>query len=613
MPQHNMENSRSQWQQGLRPPWISRVAGGQSPTSSGAESDTESSSTESEKPCVKKLEVGSLRVPPLPLVVQHRITEINQQKEELKIELQLEVALLQGELQTEKQQLQRHTQKLLGLQQQNRRREKHKHADRLKERERLEEERRRVEELKRSYEEKEKLIPSQSESQREQLRLQLQQEREVMEAAVRAFEDWEFRVLEQESGLDEEDNGTLEKTKQRESEGEMEKEISCQQHAVNTAQERVQQLERQLREMEKEKEVELNALRNEKRELIHTTQMVLKEKKPLTDWSNITGSAPCMMSLSPLTVHKPPQEPIKDAVSLPRRKSSHRNNRLSDRPLSVQGLVRSLPDSQIPEVYVSPVSSHRLGNGHSNGLRPVSANGGTLLTPCNSATSSRAASPCLLDLVEIEKKLREAKAERERLLQEREERRRLLLLEERSQRELDSTKEEPPEPENQLKPEPEANESSRVISSPHSSEQRSLPLFLSPNFDLRAHVESLGHGVASCTDLRMTPRRCAGFLTKRGGRVKTWKKRWFLFDTDHRRLAYYTDCDERKLKGVIYFQAIEEVYFDHLRTATSSPRPSLTFCVKTYDRLFFLVASNAVSMRIWMDVIVTATDEYSRY
>lgn len=73
-----------------------------------------------------------------------------------------------------------------------------------------------------------------------------------------------------------------------------------------------------------------------------------------------------------------------------------------------------------------------------------------------------------------------------------------------------------------------------------SLQQRSLPLFLSPNFDLRAHVESLGHGVTGCTDLRMTPRRCAGFLTKRGGRVKTWKKRWFLFDMDHRRLAYYT-------------------------------------------------------------------------
>ena len=30
-----------------------------------------------------------------------------------------------------------------------------------------------------------------------------------------------------------------------------------------------------------------------------------------------------------------------------------------------------------------------------------------------------------------------------------------------------------------------------------------------------------------------------------------------------------SDQDEKKLKGVIYFQAIEEVYYDHLRTATT--------------------------------------------
>lgn len=56
-----------------------------------------------------------------------------------------------------------------------------------------------------------------------------------MEAAVRAFDDWEFRVLEQESGVDEEDDDASEKLQDGESE-EMEKEISCQQHAVNTAQ-----------------------------------------------------------------------------------------------------------------------------------------------------------------------------------------------------------------------------------------------------------------------------------------------------------------------------------------------------------------------------------------
>lgn len=316
------------------------------------------------------------------------------------------------------------------------------------------------------------------------------------------------------------------------------------------------------------------------------------------------------MSLSPVAAaHKSPQDALRESASLPRRRSAHRNNKLSDRPLSTQDFVR---DGQIPEAYVSPITSHRLSNGLSNGHRPGSSNGGGLHTPCNSTTSSRAASPSLLDLVEIEKKLREAKAERERLLREREERR-LLMLEEKRQKvmELNSQRAESPEPESLLKPEPlEVPQTGPV---PPSPELRSLPLFLSPNFDLRAHIESLGHGVGGCIDLRLTPRRCAGFLTKRGGKVKTWKKRWFLFDMDHRRLAYYTDCDERKLKGVIYFQAIEEVYYDHLRTAASSPRPSLTFCVKTYDRLFFLVASNPVSMRIWMDVIVTATDEHSRY
>nr|XP_046255913.1 pleckstrin homology-like domain family B member 3 isoform X2 [Scatophagus argus] len=606
MPQHNMESPRSQWQQRMRPPWITRVAGGQSPASSGAESDTESSSTESETSCIKKQEMNSLRVLPSPSLLQRRITEIDQKKEELKIELQLEIALLQGELQTEKTQLHRHTQKLQALQQKSRQSVK-RHPDRQKERESLEEERRRVEELKRRCEEKEKLIPSQPENQREQLRLQLQQEKEVMEVAVRTFEDWEFRVLERESGIDNEDDSTAEE-KDGGSEGEMEKEISCQQHVVNAAQERVQQLERQLREMEREKERELTALRKEKRELIHTSQTVLKEKKLFTDWSNITNSVPCMMSLSPLTLHKPPQEPCKESVSLPRRRSSHR--KLTDRPLSAHALVRTLPDSQTPVAFTPPLPPHRLSNGHGVGHKPGTSNGGGFITPCNSATSSRAASPSLLDLVEIERKLREAKAEREKLLREREERRRL-LLDERRQRELNSPRTGPLEPNPQQRPELEPVEQPQAISPPNSP--RSLPLFLSPNFDLRAHLESLGHGVADCTDLRLTPRRCAGFLTKRGGRVKTWKKRWFLFDMDHKRLAYYTDCDERKLKGVIYFQAIEEVYYDHLRTATSSPRPSLTFCVKTYDRLFFLVASNAVSMRIWMDVIVTATDEHSRY
>lgn len=59
------------------------------------------------------------------------------------------------------------------------------------------------------------------------------QEKEAMEAAVRTFEDWEFRVLEQESGIDDEDESAAE---EKEGGREMEKETSCQQHVVNAAQ-----------------------------------------------------------------------------------------------------------------------------------------------------------------------------------------------------------------------------------------------------------------------------------------------------------------------------------------------------------------------------------------
>ncbi|XP_055781613.1 pleckstrin homology-like domain family B member 3 [Salvelinus fontinalis] len=615
---HNIDTPRSRWEQGLRPPWVTRLAGGQSPTSSGVESDTESSSTESERSPAKRLEARSPRILLLPSMLQQRITEIDQQREELKIELQLEIALLEGELHEERNELRRHTLDLQTLQEEGRHKETHRQTDRQKERASLEVERARVEELRSRLEEKETLILSQPEGQREQLLVQLQQEKEMVDAAGRVFEDWEFRVLESEAGTEEEESEGKIEGKERGNEEDKEKEISCQKHAVNSAQERVQQLEKQLQEMEREKDREMNALRKERRELIHPTQrvireQVLKEKKPLADWSNIPSSVPCMMSLSPLTIHKSPQEQAKESASLPRRRSSHRNNKLADRPVSAQGLVRMVPDSPSPERFTSPLPSHRHSNGHSNGHRPGPSNGSGLLTPCNSASSSRAASPSLglLNLVEIERRLREAKAERERLLKEREERRQV-VVEERRQRELDGRGAVDPV-ESQTSPVPDPEERPKTTSPVPSSPERSLPLFLSANFDLRAHVESLGHGVAGCMGLRMSPRRCAGFLTKRGGRVKTWRRRWFLFDMDHRRLAYYTDCDERKLKGVIYFQAIEEVYYDHLRTATSSPRPSLTFCVKTYERLFFLVAPSAEAMRIWMDVIVTATDEHSRY
>lgn len=68
--------------------------------------------------------------------------------------------------------------------------------------------------------------------------LWLLQEKEAMEAAVRAFEDWEFRVLERESGIDDDedaDNDAAEEG-EGESEAEVQRAISCQQHVVNATQ-----------------------------------------------------------------------------------------------------------------------------------------------------------------------------------------------------------------------------------------------------------------------------------------------------------------------------------------------------------------------------------------
>uniref|UniRef100_A0A673VE05 Pleckstrin homology like domain family B member 1 n=1 Tax=Suricata suricatta TaxID=37032 RepID=A0A673VE05_SURSU len=133
------------------------------------------------------------------------------------------------------------------------------------------------------------------------------------------------------------------------------------------------------------------------------------------------------------------------------------------------------------------------------------------------------------------------------------------------------------------------------------------------DFDLKTHIESSGHGVDTCLHVVLSSKVCRGYLVKMGGKIKSWKKRWFVFDRLRRTLSYYVDKHETKLKGVIYFQAIEEVYYDHLRSAAKSPNPALTFCVKTHDRLYYMVAPSAEAMRIWMDVIVTGAEGYTQF
>uniref|UniRef100_A0A3P8Z9R3 PH domain-containing protein n=1 Tax=Esox lucius TaxID=8010 RepID=A0A3P8Z9R3_ESOLU len=233
---------------------------------------------------------------------------------------------------------------------------------------------------------------------------------------------------------------------------------------------------------------------------------------------------------------------------------------------------------------------------------------------CSPDNMSSASGMDAMKIEEMEKMLKEAHLEKARLIESREREshaRRQMLEEERRRRE---------EAEKRLQDETvhrqQLVDKEVKMRSKNFSQARPMTRYLpirKKEFDLRSHIESSGHNVETCYHVILTEKMCKGYLVKMGGKIKSWKKRWFVFDRLKRTFSYYVDKHETKLKGIIYFQAIEEVYYDHLRSATKSPNPSLTFCVKTHDRLYYVVAPSPESMRIWMDVIVTGAEGYTQF
>ncbi|XP_047546382.1 pleckstrin homology-like domain family B member 1 isoform X17 [Lutra lutra] len=233
---------------------------------------------------------------------------------------------------------------------------------------------------------------------------------------------------------------------------------------------------------------------------------------------------------------------------------------------------------------------------------------------CSPDTMSSASGLDVAKIEEMEKMLKEAHAEKSRLMESREremELRRQALEEERRRREQVERRLQSESARRQQLVEKEVKMREKQF-----SQARPLTRYLpirKEDFDLKTHIESSGHGVDTCLHVVLSSKVCRGYLVKMGGKIKSWKKRWFVFDRLKRTLSYYVDKHETKLKGVIYFQAIEEVYYDHLRSAAKSPNPALTFCVKTHDRLYYMVAPSAEAMRIWMDVIVTGAEGYTQF
>ncbi|XP_038622902.1 pleckstrin homology-like domain family B member 3 [Tachyglossus aculeatus] len=562
-------------------------------------------------------------------LMEQRVKELQQQRKELRIEMEVEVALLRGELAGERVAARREEEKLRELTGQRDEAQRKLRDQRDQEQQHLAEERARVQQLARRLEEVRGLLDSQPESQKERLLQDAHEVSEQLEAAQRGYEDLEFQQLERESRREEEERDGA-GAGGRELEGQIwELEGSLAQHKR-----RVQVLEEQLRSLGEQMAAESRGLSRKKEEAM---QALSQERTRLLALNKLHGAQAGDTGITEqnqaLTKLLFTQKTDRQLLFLKDPSVAAASSCLFSVHSSLQGSFGLQRTGSLPRrrgdraglrgATPRPLSLHCSGPLEASGPQAPPSEGAPLRLPlyqllsCSPGTSCGVPHP---DIAHMEKLLHQAMAERERLLKAREET--------KGNKEESKPAETPATPVSGLLPQRGSVERARALESvvmgsnpgsavsPPVTSQLSkpqapeIPAPAAPQpLDLRRHLERWGHSLDSCPQVHVASSCCRGPLIKMGGRIKTWRKRWFCFDRSKRRLAYYADKEETKLKGVIYFQAIEEVYYDHLRCAFKSPNPRLTFCVKTYERLFCMVAPSPEAMRIWMDVIVTAADE----
>ncbi|XP_022523407.2 pleckstrin homology-like domain family B member 1 isoform X12 [Astyanax mexicanus] len=591
-----------------------------------------------------------------------RVSELEQQLQDSRQEAEMERALLQGERRAELDQVEAEIEIINQLQLKLSEVEKTIQREKEKGRANVSAERDILARLRDGYSELKSQLHKCPESLREHLQEQLARKAEALESGSKRFEDLEFRQLERESSLEEEketlsrqllqERAQYQRSVAKRKEKMAALEIQANQLGVQAAQDCERMAKDRtlaLQMLQKERE-RLTALEKRYQSLTggktfpksSTTMKEMYKCKQDGGASHTNGSSPATPGRSTPT------------KSLPDLSTSHLDTDTKRLGLEGKGLQTS-DDSRIRPMdlkhrlemetqfhWGAPPGSHPQLNGpypspgasivhHSILHHQTPSAGGpaydtlslessdsvetSVSTGNNSACSPESGSGLAgLRLEEMEKMLKEAQQEKARLVESRErevQARRQLLEEERRRRE---------EVERRLQD--ETTHRQRLVDEEvkmrekHCSQARPMTRYLpirKEEFDLRSHVESAGHCVDTCPYVIVTEKMCKGHLVKMGGKIKSWKKRWFVFDRMKRTFSYYVDKHETKLKGVIYFQAIEEVYYDHLRSATKSPNPSLTFCVKTHDRLYFMVAPSPEAMRIWMDVIVTGAEGYTQF
>ncbi|MCI4391635.1 hypothetical protein PGIGA_G00136750 [Pangasianodon gigas] len=595
--------------------------------------------------------------------LEQKIKELDNQMDESVQEMEVERALLEGEQESEAAQLQQEKEALEQLKDKMADLEKKVQAEKSQDKAQLDAERVKLERLAEVLSEQRAQLDTCPEALKEQLILQLSRDAETLEVETKRFEDLEFQQLERESRQDEEKETQTQQIL---------REIAEYQRSTVTRKEKLLALKKQSTQIIQQAQKEKESFLKEKNNL---QMMLQREKENLSNlekkYSELTGGRSFPVNPLSMKEHFRSLEERKRlgkeghmCDTLPRKKSqaavsSQFNCATLGRNTPPKTHLPLMQSSSCGSVLnrvltVSPkdADARRLHKGHSqqlvgedhrsrltelggraasqsnvyldsmgyrdNGFDTFSVDSSdsmeTSISACSPDNVSSASTSNVAKIEEMERLLREAQAEKHRLLEHREremEVRRQALEEERRRREeLEKRlQEETSRRQKLIEREVKLREKQRAQSRPLT---RYLPV-RKDDFDLRGHIESAGHNIETCYHISITEKTCRGFLIKMGGKIKTWKKRWFVFDRNRRTLSYYADKHEAKLKGVIYFQAIEEVYYDHLKNAHKSPNPSLTFSVKTHDRVYYMVAPSPEAMRIWMDVIVTGAEGYTQF
>ncbi|XP_011938431.1 PREDICTED: pleckstrin homology-like domain family B member 2 isoform X17 [Cercocebus atys] len=572
--------------------------------------------------------------------LKQKIKDINDQMDESYRELDMECALLDGEQKSETTELMKEKEILDHLNRKIAELEKNIVGEKTKEKVKLDAEREKLERLQELYSEQKTQLDNCPESMREQLQQQLKRDADLLDVESKHFEDLEFQQLEHESRLDEEKENLTQQ---------LLREVAEYQRNIVSRKEKISALKKQANHIVQQAQREQDHFVKEKNNLI---MMLQREKENLCNlekkYSSLSGGKGFPVNPNTLKeAHVPLGQSNSCGSVLPpslaaMAKDSESRRMLRGRMNSSAGAISNSKSSSVKGYNHQQMSEgHRQksefynrtaseSNVYLNSFHypdhsykdqafdtlslDSSDSMETSISACSPDNISSASTSNIARIEEMERLLKQAHAERTRLLESREremEAKKRALEEEKRRREIleKRLQEETSQRQKLIEKEVKIREKQRAQARPLT---RYLPV-RKEDFDLRSHVETAGHNIDTCYHVSITEKTCRGFLIKMGGKIKTWKKRWFVFDRNKRTFSYYADKHETKLKGVIYFQAIEEVYYDHLKNANKSPNPLLTFSVKTHDRIYYMVAPSPEAMRIWMDVIVTGAEGYTHF